>query len=87
VRGQVEVQNQTYEFEDAYPAMGFRRFTVLTPLATRDDKLAIDIMRAMLAVNAPKITVSADGKRVEGSGFDLEFEFRTTAGDVFRLHR
>jgi hypothetical protein len=24
---------------------------------------------------------------VEGSGFDLEFEFRTAAGDVFRLHR
>jgi hypothetical protein len=87
MRGQVEVQNQTYEFESSFPAMGFRRFTVLTPLEQRDDTLVIEIMRAMLASHAPSITLSADGSRVEGSGFDLEFEFRTAAGDVFRLHR
>lgn len=86
-RGQVQVQEKTYAFEDSSPAMGFRRFRIVTPLEKRDDRLIIEIIRAVLAVNAPALSLSADGSRVEGSGFDLEFEFTTNAGEVIRLPR
>lgn len=77
----------TYTVDHTTPAMGYLRYTVETPLPSRDEALAIEIMRAIITQFAPGKTVSADGKQITGSGADLEFAFITTAGEKFSLFR